>query len=56
MLRSQTNHNKFKWTELVSSISSDHHNVKLEIKYLQKTGEIHKYVEINQQVTEQTMD
>ena len=48
--------NKFKETESISSIFSNHNNKKQEINYKKKTGKIHKYVEIKHYTSEQPMD
>lgn len=44
--------NKFKETEIISSILSKHNNKKQEVNYKKKTGKIHKYVEIKQPAVE----
>ena len=38
VLRHKTSLNKFKKTEIISGIFSDHNSMKLEINYRKKTG------------------
>ena len=40
MLGYKTSQNKFKKTEIISSIFSDHKGMKLEVNYKRKAGEI----------------
>ena len=49
----KTNLNKFKNTEIISSIFSDHNGMKLEINNKKKNWEICKYVETKQHATGQ---
>ena len=43
---------KFKKTEIISSIFSDHNTMRLDINYKEKNCKKHKHVEIKQHVSE----
>ena len=47
---------KFKKTEIISTIISDHNAMRLEINYRKKDCEKHKHMEVNQYATKQPMD
>ena len=47
---------KFKKTEIISSIFSDHSTIRLEINYKKKNCKKHKHVEAKQYITKQPMD
>ena len=54
MLGYKTSLGKFKKTEIISSIFSNHNTVRLEINYKEKNcKKIHKYVGLKQHATEQ---
>lgn len=52
MLSHNTSLNKFRKTETITSVFSNHDGIKLEIK----TWKIHKYVEIRQHTSKQPMN
>ena len=53
MLDHKTSHSKFKKTEIISSIFSDHNTMRIKINYKKN---IAKNVEAKQYVTKQPMD
>ena len=57
MLGHKASVGKFKKTEIISSVFSDHNAMRLEINYRKKkTVKNHKYVETKHYVTKQPMD
>ena len=56
MLGHKTILNKFKKTEIISSIFSYHNGMKLEIKYRKKTGKKHEHVEAKPHAIKRPMD
>ena len=57
LLGHKTSLNKFKKTEIISSIFSDHNEVRLEINYKKETTKknTHKHVEVKHHATKQPM-
>ena len=55
MLGHKTNLNRFKKTEIIPSIFSNHNGIKLEISNRRKNWKIHEYVEIKQYIPEHLM-
>ena len=55
LLGHKTSHNKFKKTEIISSIFSDHNEMRLEINYKKETAKRHKHVEVKQHAAQQPM-
>ena len=53
MLGYKTSLGKFKKTEIISSIFSNHNTVRLEINYKEKNCKKHKHVEAKQYATNQ---
>ena len=53
MLGHKTSPSKFKRTEIISSIFSDHNGMKLEDNYTKKTGKFTNMWRLNKNVTEQ---
>ena len=51
ILGHKSNLSKFKKTEIVSSIFSDHNAIRLDINYKKKNCKKHKHVEIKQHVS-----
>ena len=51
ILGHKSNLSKFKKTEIISSIFSDHNAVRLDINYKKKTIRHHKHMEIKQHVS-----
>ena len=47
---------KFKKTENISGIISNHNTIRSEIRYKKKTAKPHKYMEAEQYATQQPMD
>ena len=56
MLGYKTSLGKFKKTEIISSIFSNHNTVRLEINYKEKNCKKHKHVEAKQYATKQPMN
>ena len=56
MLGHKVSLNKFKKTEIISSIFSDHNTMRLEINYRKKNCKTHKHVEAKQYAMKQQMD
>ena len=57
MLGQKSSLDKFKKIEIISSISSDHNTMKLEIKYKERKLQTkRKYMEAKQYATKQQMD
>ena len=54
MLGHKTSLNKFNKTEIVSSIFSDHNDIKLKNNCKKKTRKKHKYMEAKQHATDKT--
>ena len=51
ILSHKSNLSKFKKTEIISSVFSDHNAMRLDIKYNRKTVKKHKHMEIKQYVS-----
>ena len=51
ILGHKSNLSKFKKTEIISSILSDHNNIRLDINYQKKKCKKHKHMEITQHVS-----
>ena len=51
ILGHKSNHSKFKKTEIVSSIFSNHNAMRLDINYKKKNCKKHKHMEIKQHVS-----
>ena len=51
ILGDKTNPSKFKKTEIISNIFSDHNAIKLGINYREKTVKKHKHMEIKQYIS-----
>ena len=51
ILGHKSNLSKFKKTEIISSVFSDHNAMRLDIKYNRKTVKKHKHMEIKQYVS-----
>ena len=56
MLGHKVSLNKFKKTEIISSIFSDHNTMRLEINYRKKNCKTHKHVDAKQYAMKQQMD
>ena len=53
ILGHKSNLSKFKKTEIISSIFSNHHAMRLDINYKKKNCKKHKHMEIKQHVSKQ---
>ena len=51
ILGHRSNFNKFKKTEVVASIFSDHNAMRLDINHRKKTAKKHKLMEVKQYIT-----